>query len=441
MYKLFCMRKGLLIVFLLTGLFGMAQISDAYKELRTFSKQKEIQPSDSSVYLQMYDKKGINYLLPFYKAFFHERDLLKRDTVSYYQDLSQAAAFVGDHGSVMELQKMQHEKLTNEATTETTKLVEASKDAVYEDAHAYIIAKAKKNRVVMINEAHDQPMHRAFTASLLEDLYKIGFRYLAMEMLRNKGSNAVTRVNMNTGHYVCEPVAGELVRKALEIGYTLVPYEDTVYPHSVKQREYAQAQNLFDFIQKKDTSAKILVHAGYGHIDEASTTDEFIPMAAYFKIISGIDPLTIDQTHMTEGSVTGFESLIYDQWIRKHPLTTSAVILAGNKSIDLAGEVMNDIYVIHPPTKYNNARPVWMTMNGWKKEIPVAPAYRTAFLVQAYYEKEYSDAAVNHAIPADQTYQVAQNGLYNVYLQKGKYKIVFRDKSYEILGSKDIVVN
>jgi hypothetical protein len=29
---------------------------------------------------------------------------------------------------------------------------------------------------------------------------------------------------------------------------------------------------------------------------------DFIPMAAYFKIISGIEPLTIDQTKMTENS-------------------------------------------------------------------------------------------------------------------------------------------
>jgi hypothetical protein len=341
----------------------------------------------------------------------------------------------------MELQKMSYEKLSEESRLEAGKITDAAKNLSYTDAHTYIISQAKKNRVVMINEAHNEPLHRVFTASLLEDLYRVGFRYLAMEMLSNKGHNAITRVNMDAGYYVCEPVAGELVRKALELGYTLVPYEDTVSGHSVKQREYAQAQNLFDFIQKRDSSAKILVHAGYGHIDEGSTSDDFIPMAAYFKIISGIDPLTIDQVTMTEGSSSAFGSFIYDRWIRKHPLSVSAVILDSSKSIELSGQVMNDMYVIHPPTKYNNARPLWMTMNGWKKEVQVMPAYRSLFLVQAYYDKEYNDVTGNHSIPADQTYQNAANGVYYLYLHKGIYKIVFRDKQYAVLGTKEIVVN
>lgn len=96
--------------------------------------------------------------------------------------------------------------------------------------------------------------------------------------------------------------------------------------------------------------------------------------------------------------------------------------------------------MIHPPTRYLNGRPAWMNMNGWQQETQIIPAYRTSFLVQAYYEKEYNESSVNQAIPADQTYQTAQNGIYYLYLHKGKYKIVFRDKSYAILGTKDLEV-
>jgi hypothetical protein len=436
------MRKWLLIVFLFTVICSQAQLSEGFKELKTFAQQKEIQPSDSSDYLSMYNSKGIHYLLPYYKAFFHEKELLKRDTVSYYQYLAQAVSFVGDYSTVQELQRINYEKLSAEARAEATRIVDSTKNTVYADAHNYILNKAKNSRVVMINEAHDNPMHRAFTASLLEDLYRAGYRYLAMEMLRNEGHNSITDVSMVTGHYVCEPVAGELVRKALELGYTLVPYEDTISRHTVKQREYAQAQNIYNFLKTKDKSAKILVHAGYGHIDEGASTDEFIPMAAYFKIIAEIDPLTIDQIHMSEGNPNGFESLVYQQWIRKHPVSISSVILDDNKSIELAGLIMNDIYVIHPPTKYSNGRPLWNAMNGWKKETPVTPAHRSLFLVQAYYASEYKDVTtVDKSIPADQTYQTSPNGMYYLYLRKGKYKLVFRDKSYEILGTKDIDVN
>jgi hypothetical protein len=436
------MRKWLLTLFLFTVISSQAQLSEGYKELKAFAQQKEIQPSDSSIYLPMYNSKGIHYLLPFYKAFFREKELLKHDSVSYYQELAQAISFLGDNASVLELAKIANEKQYPTNEVEAAKTADSVKGTVYEDARTYILSKAKKNRVVMINEAHDKPLHRAFTISLLEDLYRAGFRYLAMEMLRNYGNNSVTDVSSATGYYVAEPVAGELVRKALEIGYTLLPYEDFTNNHTVKQREYAQAKNIADFLKRKDSSAKILVHAGYGHIQEGSSSDEFIPMAAYFKIISGIDPLTIDQIHMTEGSNTSFEASIYNHWIKKHPVTNSSVILLDNKSIDIAGQIMNDIYVIHPPTKYINGRPGWMSMNGWKQETPVAPAHRSLFLVQAYYASEYKDiTTVDKSIPADQTYQTSPNGMYYLYLRKGKYKLVFRDKSYEVLGTKDIEVN
>jgi len=44
-------------------------------------------------------------------------------------------------------------------------------------------------------------------------------------------------------------------------------------------------------------------------------------------------------------------------------------------------------------------------------------------------------------IPADQTYQAAPNGLYYLYLHKGTYRIVYRNKEYAVVGYKDIEVN
>src|SRR6478609_957653 len=198
--QIFCMRKCLLIVSLFSVTYSQAQLSEGYKELKSFAQQKEIQSSDSSVYLPMYNSKGIHYLLPFYKAFFHEKELLKRDTVLYYQNLAQAVSFLGDNASVLELEKIANEKQYTTDETEAAKIADSVKGTVYEDARTYILSKAKKNRVVMINEAHDKPLHRAFTISLLEDLYRAGFRYLAMEMLRNYGNNSVTDISSATGY-------------------------------------------------------------------------------------------------------------------------------------------------------------------------------------------------------------------------------------------------
>ena len=50
-------------------------------------------------------------------------------------------------------------------------------------AFNYILNRADKERIIIINEAHTQAMHRVFTTSLLQGLYDKGFRYLALEAL------------------------------------------------------------------------------------------------------------------------------------------------------------------------------------------------------------------------------------------------------------------
>lgn len=438
------MRRMLLPVLLFAANHSMAQLSDPFKELKTYIKtQPPKMEIDTTPYLEMVYKKGNHYLLPLYKAFIQEQRGLARDAGFYYEVLAQAVSFLGDHKTVLAFEKASYEteSLADSLKTDISKHADIAKDISYIDARQYILSQAKRNRVVMINEAHDKPQTRAFTASLLEDLYQQGFRYLAMEMLDNVSSKAVLKVNAATGYYTAEPIAAELVRKALEIGYTLVPYEDTVANHSVNKREYAQAQNIYDFLSKKDTTAKILVHAGYSHIEEGAASDDRIPMAAYFKIISGIDPLTIDQTEMIELSNNPYGALLYEVWTKKRPVSSPSIALLNEKPVDPYGFNLNDIHVIHPATKYVNERPTWAAMNGWRTEIPVSAAYRTTFLVQAFYEKEYNEANPGLAVPADQTYLNAANGVYYVYLHKGKYKLVFRDKLYEILGTKDIIVN
>lgn len=426
------MRKCLpLLLLLITG-SCFAQFSEAYKELKTFAQKKEIIDTGHDIAARRH------YFLPLYKAFYNEQQLLKADTSFYIGNLTQALSFTGDHASVLELKKLYQDNpagLTKEYLDTLTKV---DGEFLYTDARKYILSKAKSNRIVMINEAHDQPAHRAFTASLLEELYQQGFRYLAMEMLSNYRRKEITKLDAYTGYYAGEPVAGELIRKALELGYILVPYEDTARNHTVNQREYAQAENLANFIKTHDSTAKMLVHAGYGHIMKGASGD-FIPMAAYFKIITGIEPLTVDQTKMTEGGSPSFNPMIYETWISKHPTVSSMIALENNQPFDISGTHLYDMYVIHPPTKYMNGRPTWVAMNGWRKETPVAPAFRSAFFVQVYYENEYASSP-EQSVPADQTYITAQNGVYYVYLRKGKYKLVFRDKAYAMLGTKDIEV-
>jgi len=54
-------------------------------------------------------------------------------------------------------------------------------DAIAEDAIAAIVREAKNRQVVILNEAHHVPLHRAFAMKLARELRKIGYEYLACE--------------------------------------------------------------------------------------------------------------------------------------------------------------------------------------------------------------------------------------------------------------------
>ncbi len=64
---------------------------------------------------------------------------------------------------------------------------------VYEE----IVRRSNDTRIVVINEAHDVPEHRAFLEGLLPYLHEVGFTDLAMKAIAEGGlpsSKAVARV-------------------------------------------------------------------------------------------------------------------------------------------------------------------------------------------------------------------------------------------------------
>ena len=101
----------------------------------------------------------------------------------------------------------------------------------------------ENNRVIMMNEMHFNPHSKAFVISWLEKCYENGYRYLAAETLFAKDSLVNERRTVligETGFYSDEPVFGDLLRTALNMGYTLVPYESDDF----SKREEGQADNL-----------------------------------------------------------------------------------------------------------------------------------------------------------------------------------------------------
>jgi hypothetical protein len=435
--------------YLLSGAFTfvsylslIAQDYAPFRQIRNYTKNQTPNKFDSSLtYLTNLLSFEIHYLYPLYQAIGWEdkfRKLLGEK--NYYEDLSQFISFTGDYAMAAACLEKSFDPLPDSSVEHIKAGVSQLKNIQYAPAKNAITDNAQHYRVIMINEAHNKPVHRAFTYSLLDELYKQGYHYLAMEALNNYANHCLDSLNAFTGYYTNEPVAGELVRKALKLGYKLVSYEDTLaLRHTGSQRDSIQAMNIYNVI-KKDTTAKILVHAGYGHIREEKT-DDYMTMCWWFKKISGIDPFTIEQTGMTEGSEFEAGKLYYGFFTDKFSITEPSIVFENKRPFNPLQKKGYDVIVIHPPTVYQNSRPSWISLNGERKPVLIQPTEKNLFFVQAYYENEYGAEIVNAMIPADQTYITSREGYYCLYLRKGKYKIVMRDITYKVLSVKDREVN
>ncbi len=386
---------------------------------------------------------NINYLYPVLQLLGQKQKFIHQFSWPVYYDLlSQSVSFAGDYDAALEYQKLSDStKLSDVEFRQIGKSVQQLKDVKNSDAKRFITFIAPNYKVIMLNEATNKPLHRAFAYSLLDVLYNRGFRYLAMEMLNPMPDQELTKLTYKTGHFATEPVAGELIRQALDLGFKLVAYEDPqAGSHTPTERDSVQAANIAKiFVQ--DPQAKIYVYASYGHIAEKNTSPDFIPMGMAFKKLTGIDPLTIDQTDMTEESNFAFGKAFYDAYIEKFPVTSPSIPLVNDEPVNVTGSTLYDLTVIHPKTQYYYARPTWLTLAGRRQSVSVKTKNKNIFLVQAYYQFESFGTKPGQVVPADQTYFAYGSGVYTMYLRRGLYILIFRDRQYKTLYTQHLEVN
>jgi hypothetical protein len=386
---------------------------------------------------------NLNYLYPVYQLLGDDQKFMKSFSIpTYYDLLSQCVSFTGDYSAALAYQRLADTtNLTDVDYRQIAKSIQQLKNIKNVDAKRFISFIASNYKVIMLNEAYNKPLHRAFAYSLLDVLYNRGFRYLAMEMLNPMPDQELTKLTYKTGHFPTEPVAGELIRQALDLGFKLVAYEDPqAEKHSPTERDSIQAMNIAQIL-KQDPSAKIFVYAGYGHIAKKSITPDFIPMGMAFKRITGLDPLSIDQTDMTEESNFSYGKAFYDAYLEKYPLTGPSIPLINDEPVNVTGTTLYDLTVIHPKTSYYYSRPTWLSLSGRRQSISVKTTNRNIFLVQAYYQIESFGTKPGQVVPADQTYFSNGNGAYTLYLRRGLYILIFRNMLYKTLYTQHLEVN
>ncbi|MGI4833347.1 MAG: hypothetical protein ACRYFK_07780 [Janthinobacterium lividum] len=162
-------------------------------------------------------------------------------------------------------------------------------------AAAAILTQTWARQVVMFNEEHTQPRGRWLVGSLLPALYRQGFRYLALEALEAADSAGLRQRGYPvaaSGFYTNEPHFGNLIRQARQLGFRLIAYDALS-----ADRERDEARNLIAATLGPHPQARVVVLAGHGHINEASSAQS---MAAWVHKLTGIDPLTIEQTQAAQ---------------------------------------------------------------------------------------------------------------------------------------------
>lgn len=351
-----------------------------------------------------------------------------------YADIaSQAEAAMGNHRAALDVRDAAESPLDSVATHPARVTARNALDV--------IASIADTARVIMINERHHAASDRLLTLQLLPILYEKGYRYLAAEAFSFLDETLNSRtypVQGLTGNYTNETVFAEVVREALRLGFSLVPYEYNFSDFSADSgmtqqqfRDWQQATHLQERIFAQDADAKVLVHAGYAHIKE-NVVESWYPMAVYFHEITGINPVTIDQTVLSERSAPEFEHPIYRAAIEHGLMTDEPVFLFDGQGRPMEPDrYVVDLQVLTPRTTYSGDRPDWMHLGHSREPVDASVPecrYRQCFI------EVRSPSEPENAVPLDRT-EVTSAATVRVFIPVGE------SVSVQVYGTDGTLLN
>ncbi len=217
-----------------------------------------------------------------------------------------------------------------------------------------IEARAAQTSIVIINEAHDQSLHRDFIGQVARRLRPLGYTHYAAESLSNPPTRLDPRYpHERQGYYTREASFGRLLREVQGLGYQLVTYEQRADQRTnppdlldrIEEREQAQADNLMDAILGRRPDTKLLIHVGYSHALKAPQPIQgrlLRWLAIWLWEKTGVEPLTISQTTCRGSS--------------------NATTLAAPSAQPIAGGF--DLIVDHRLVTFSRHRPRWRIERG-----------------------------------------------------------------------------
>lgn len=312
---------------------------------------------------------------------------------------------------------------------------------------------ASKYQLVYLNEAHNVPLTRTLTVQLLAGLRQQGFDYFAAETIYQTDTGLAARgyPTSKSGFYTEEPISAEMVRTALKLGFKVIGYE-ALSNATGDAREAEQARNIYHAVFKKDPHARLVVEAGYAHIQKSGEFLRGSSMAEHLFKLSGINGLSIEQTMLIPHPVSDDDHPDYTAIVRQlHP--ANPIIFEDDSGKPWSLQPGYDVSVIFPPEQLRRGRPSWLNLGKLRQPFFVSGdrcQNHYPCMVEAHYAGEAEDAIpadrmVLDPIPlnANMTERIRQGQgapMGELYLRPGRYNLTIDDANENQIFAQGIVV-
>lgn len=323
----------------------------------------------------------------------------------------------GYHGQILSLAGREDIIFADGAPISPSSTCVTSETKAGNSAIDSLLDTAKNHSIVILNENHSNPQHRAFILDVIKMLHSEGFEYYAAETFGDGLFTDTQKIGLaSDGFYSNEPLFGRLISFTKSSNFSLVKYEQTreqAAPQDAEMkvridtREHAQSDNLISELFDESPTAKVLIHVGHSHVAEKPIRSNKW-MAYYLKEKTGINPLTISQTGCS---------------------SPSDKIVIAKERVNSEGEALEsytDFFIGHPPLTFTTNRPDWRRVIG-DREVKIPKAYldySENLIVEARY--------LNHpdkAVPVDRlAIRPGETGI-PLLLPSGTFRVEAFDKN------------
>lgn len=294
----------------------------------------------------------------------------------------------------------------------------------------WLMTHVGKFDLVMVNEAHNQPMSRSAIYQMLPIMRQQGFSILALEALPDPvttkwiNQNGYALDEKSYGFYLREPIESEIVRQAKRLGFTLVNY-DNFSAH----REQDEARNLVRIL-KQHPGKKVFVVAGYDHIKRIDGRMAKLLPKLYAKPFLSIDQL--GNTNDVMNSTCHLSGSSADD--RAAGTLSSMRWRSGGRGTDIT-VWRTGAYALDREVGPSSE---WLSLGGARRHHRFSTddacgESGKVCLVEARYASE-----PENAVPADRYLVSGTEHFADLYLRDGQYVVTYRNAS-GVLKRTDVI--